>query len=133
MTKLHKKTDQSSELSVIQLLMQGRFAELEKICINNPSLREILLHWRGVRGSSFFKRRLRFYRNFAKKSGLRKFTPEAKNQLRDEFAREHCLKTTLRRVKEATLKGYDSAALTCDKGRIQFKRMLRRRRRRLGL
>ncbi len=90
------KTEQ--KLSVIQLIAQGRFAEVEKLCINHPSLRQVLLQWRGVRHTAFFKKRLKFYKNFAKKSGLRKFTPEVKNQMREQFAREHCLKTSLKRA-----------------------------------
>lgn len=87
---------QNNTKTVFQLLAKGRLSELEKLCINNPKLRSVLLHWRGVRQTAFFKKRLKFYKNFAKQTGLRKFTPEVKNQMRNEFAKRHCLTQTLK-------------------------------------
>ena len=123
----------NTKQTVFELLAKGQFSEVEKICINHPQLREVLLHWKGIRKTAFFKNRLKFYRNFARKSNIRQFTPEVKNQMRDEFAQEHCMKTTLQKVKTATLKGYDKAAFTTEISRIRFNQMLKKRRRRLGL
>ena len=71
-----------------------------------------------------------YYKNFARKSGVRQFTPEVKNQMREEFARQHCLKQTLQKVAE----GYDLASLTaqatqiCTQKRLRKKKMQRRAR-----
>lgn len=125
---MSKNIDKSC--SILQLLAKGRFTEIEKLCINNQKLRMILLHWRGIRQTAFFKKRLRFYKEFAKELGLREFTPEIKNQMREEFAKRHCLKQTLKNVIES----YDIGALTTEMSRIRFNQMLRRKRqRKLGL
>jgi len=116
----HNKT-----LSPLHLLTTGRFAEIERLCINNPKLREILLHWKGVRETAFFKKRLRFYKNFAKNTGLRKFTPQVKNKMREEFANHHCVKKSLQRV----IDSYDIAAFTTKISLIRFNQRLQRRRR----
>ncbi len=124
------KHTNDKQCSLLQLLAQGKFSEIERICINNPTLRQVLLHWRGVRQTAFFKKRLKFYKNFAKETGLRKFTPEVKNQMRDEFAKRHCLKQTLKDVADS----YDMAAFTTKISRIRFNQILKRRRRnKLGL
>lgn len=110
----------------MRLLANGQFTKIEKICVNNSQLRAILLHWKGIRKTAFSKKRLKFYKNFAKQSGLRDFTPEVKNQIRDEFARKHCLKQTLKN----TIDSYDIAAFTTKISRIRSNQMLKRRRQR---
>lgn len=120
------KQKDTKNCSIIRLLAQGRFTEIERLCINNPKLREILLHWKGIRKTAFFKNRLKFYKNFARETGLRKFTPEVKNQIRCEFAKKHCFKNTL---KEA-IDSYDIAAFTTKISRIRFNQILKRRRQR---
>ncbi len=112
--------------SFTELLKKGDLAAIERLCINNPKLRDILLHWKGVRKTAFFRNRLRFYKNFARKSGVRKFTPEVKNQMREEFAQKHCLKQTLQHVVDS----YDIAAFTTKISRIRFNQQLKRKQRR---
>lgn len=123
-----KKHDNTKNCSILRLLAKGQFAEIENLCINNSQLRSILLQWKGLRQTAFFKKRLKFYKNFARETGLRQFTPEVKNQIRCEFAKKHCLKNT---VKEA-LDSYDIAAFTTKISRIRFNQMLKRRRRRMN-
>lgn len=119
-----------SHKSVFQLMASGQFCEVEKLCINNPQLREILLHWRGIRHTEFFKKRIKFYKEFAKSRGLCEFSPEIKNQMRDEFAAQNCMKKMLQDVVDS----YDLAAFTTKISRIRFLQKLRRQRqRRLGL
>ena len=115
--------------TVFELLAKGRFSDIEKICINHPQLREILLHWKGIRKTAFFKNRLKFYRQFAQRTNIREFTPELKNQIRDEFAQENCLKQILKRTYLSLKNGADTTmpqdTLLCF--------LKRRRRGRLGL
>lgn len=99
------------DLSVIDLLRLGKLSELQKISINNPQMRAVLLQWRGLRQTAFFKRRMKFYKQFAKKTGLRKFTPEVKNQMRDEFARQQCLRMALQRAMQHCKKTLLSAPI----------------------
>lgn len=109
--------------SILRLLAKGQFAEIERLCINNPTLRSVLLHWRGIRDTAFFKNRLRFYREFAKQSNLREFSPEIKNKMRDEFAKRHCIKQTLSDV----IDSYDMAAFTTKISLIRFNQVLKKR------
>ena len=120
----------NSQKSLFKLMASGQFCEVEKLCINNPQLREILLHWGGIRHTAFFKKRIKFYKEFAKERGLSEFSPEVKNQMRDEFASKHCLKKTI----QDAIDSYDLAAFTTQISRIRFLQKLRRQRqRRLGL
>jgi|GEM_PF-5619076 len=116
----------NKKCSIMRLLANGQFTEIEKLCINNSQLRAILLHWKGIRKTAFFKKRLKFYKNFARNSNLREFTPEVKNQIRCEFARKHCLKQTL----HDAIDSYDIAAFTTKISRIRFNQILRHRRQR---
>lgn len=125
-----KDKTKKTKRSIFQLIAAGQFHEIEKLCINNPQLREILLHWRGVRHTAFFKKRLKFYKEFAQAKGLSEFSPDIKNQMRDEFAAKHCLKKTIQDVMDS----YDLAAFTTKISRIRFLQKLKKQRqRRLGL
>ena len=109
---------------IFELLAKGRLSEIEKIFINHPHLREILLHWKGIRKTAFFKNRIHFYKNYARQCDITHFTPEVKNTMRDEFAKRHCLRQTLQDV----IDSYDIAAFTTKISRIRFNQMLKKKR-----
>ena len=80
----------------LQLLANGRFAEAEQLMINNPNVRKLLMHLPALRHTRFFKERIRFYREYARKNKmLGKLREKDRDTLRSEFAQSHCKITAL--------------------------------------
>jgi hypothetical protein len=113
-------------LSFLELIAAGRLAEAEKILINNPILRETALKYLpGLRHTTFFKERIRFYRNFAKKNKMvSRLRGEDRQRLRDEFAASHCKTLALKKAAEdAANRIRQTCQYTCEATMSQFKQL----------
>ena len=104
---------QCEKTSFFQLIASGKFREAEKALINQPYLRTLLLHLPGLRHTPFFKKRIRFYRHFAKHNGLvKKLRHDEKQTMRDAFAQSHCASTTLKTIAHNMLKEYENTTFS---------------------
>lgn len=132
---MKKQIKREKKLSFLQLLAKGRFVEAEILLANNPQLKSVLLHLPGLRHTSFFKERIRFYKNFARTNKMAStLKDEDRQRLRDEFAQSHCKLRALKGACESLIDSYDIAAFTTKISRIRFNQKLRKRRKqkRLG-
>ena len=113
----HISTNTCEKTSFFQLMASGRFLEAEKALINQPYLRRLLLQLPGLRHTPFFKKRIRFYKDFAKHHGLvKKLRDDDKLTMRDAFAQSHCASTTIKDVASNILKNYEDTTF-CYKAR----------------
>jgi hypothetical protein len=123
-----QKTEKN--ISFIQLLAKGRFAEAEVMLASNPNLMNVVRRLPALRHTNFFKKRLRFYKDYARKNGMGcRFDGAQKSQMRDAFARSHCKTNALKKACESLLDSYDIAAFTTKISRIRFNKILKRRQR----
>lgn len=119
---------------LLKLLAQGRIAEAEILLRNNAHLRAALLHLPGLRHTEFFKRRLRFYREFARANGMENCLSVTDRQtLRNEFAHSHCMTHALRQVAQAAADKLDMEGFQRRMVLMRLQRIRRRRQRLFGL
>jgi hypothetical protein len=118
----------------LQLLAKGRFAEAEMAMINNPHMRQMVLHLPALRHTRFFKERIRFYRQYARKNRMVSHLREGdRATLRHEFAKSHCKIHALKKACKTALEKMDTDKWA-EKARLD--RMIRLRKKRqkfLGL
>jgi len=127
MTDVNKKRS-CEKKTFLQLIAQGRFLEVEKALINQPQLRNLLLHLPGLRHTHFFKKRIRFYKNFAKHNGMvSNLREQDKDRMRDAFAQSHCAKVAIKNAASKLLEEYENTSWVyrARKARLFCKRRLR--------
>ena len=110
MTKQTKTSIPHGEkLSIFRLLSMGRFREVERLLMNQPYLRQLMLNLPGFRQTPFFKKRIRFYRHFAKQNGMaQKLRTEDKDCIRSAFAYSHCPSAAIKRTAKNMLMSYEA-------------------------
>ena len=120
--------------SFLQLLAKGRFAEAEMMMISSPNMRKVMLHLPALRHTRFFKERIRFYREYARKNGMvGKLRDTDRDTLRNQFAESHCKMTALSKACGKALHALDAEALQGRMAQIRRDRLRRKRQRFLGL
>jgi|GEM_PF-5242693 len=110
MMKKNKNTRPAQQAeSLLKLLSKGQFSDVEKLLINHPHLRRLLLNMPGLRHTPFYRKRITFYKNFAKQHGMLQnisCKQQDKDTLRNAFAHSHCPSKAITSAAKQTLKSF---------------------------
>lgn len=108
-TKKHNARPQADAQSFLRLLAKGKFSDVEKLLINHPSLRRLLLNMPGLRHTPFYRKRIAFYKSFAKRHNLLRDVSckhQDKESLRNAFAHSHCPSIAIKAAAKQKLKTF---------------------------